>query len=206
MVFHSFIVGGLGPRFAWLSRYGWAGVDIFFDLSGFLIGCQVAGPLQCVERLSSAGSHARRVWRMLSAVTVVLAHCERFPLLREACGLASWWQFATCSLNLRVDHGHDQAVSHAWSLCAEEDFYLLLPLSGCRLAHRPSTLTFVAVCTGAMALGIVPGCSRNLALPGRKTVPGIARAQIEADDPGPTPQSARSPPGSMRTVTGSTPR
>jgi len=24
MLFHSFIVGGLGPDFEWLSRFGWA--------------------------------------------------------------------------------------------------------------------------------------------------------------------------------------
>ena len=34
MLFHSFIVGGLGPDFAWLSRYGgWCGPVLV--LSGF---------------------------------------------------------------------------------------------------------------------------------------------------------------------------
>ena len=72
MLFHSFIVGGLGPNFEWLSRFGWAGVDIFFVLSGFLIGTQVLRPLQRRERLSFGAFYARRAWRILPAFAVVL--------------------------------------------------------------------------------------------------------------------------------------
>lgn len=155
MLFHSFIVGGLGPHFAWLSRHGWAGVDIFFVLSGFLIGCQVLRPLQHGETLSFTGFHARRAWRILPAFVVVLALYLVFPMLREAPGLATWWQFATFSLNLLVDYGHDQAFSHAWSLCVEEHFYLFFPLLAWWLARRPSTLKFAAVCISVIALGIM---------------------------------------------------
>jgi peptidoglycan/LPS O-acetylase OafA/YrhL len=154
MLFHSYIVGGLGPGFAWLSRYGWAGVDIFFVLSGFLIGCQVLRPLQRGERLSFSTFYARRAWRILPAFVVVLGLYEFFPALREAPGLAPWWQFATFTLNLLIDYGHDQAFSHAWSLCVEEHFYLLFPLLAWWLARRPSMRKFAAVCLGVVALGI----------------------------------------------------
>ncbi len=155
MLFHSFIVGGLGADFSWLSRFGWAGVDIFFVLSGFLIGSQVLRPLQRGEALAFGAFYARRAWRILPAFAVVLLLYVCFPMLREAPGLAPWWQFATFTLNLLIDYGHEQAFSHAWSLCVEEHFYLVFPLLAWWLARRPSTRKFVGVCVGVLLLGIV---------------------------------------------------
>jgi peptidoglycan/LPS O-acetylase OafA/YrhL len=155
MLFHSFVVGGLGPDFAWLSRYGWAGVDIFFVLSGFLIGTQVLRPLQRDEPLSFGGFYARRAWRILPAFSVVLALYVFFPMLREVPGLQPWWQFATFTLNLLIDYNQNQAFSHAWSLCVEEHFYLVFPLLAWWLTRRPSTLKFVGVCAVVVVLGIV---------------------------------------------------
>ncbi len=65
MLFHAYALFGLGTAFAWLSGYGWMGVDIFFVLSGFLIGSQVLQPLQRGERLSFGRFYARRAWRIL---------------------------------------------------------------------------------------------------------------------------------------------
>src|SRR5690349_21937904 len=79
MLFHSFIVGGLGADFEWLSRFGWAGVDIFFVLSGYLIGAQVLEPLARAARLDFARFYARRAWRILPAFAVVLAVYVAFP-------------------------------------------------------------------------------------------------------------------------------
>ena len=154
MLFHSYIVGGLGPDFSWLSRYGWAGVDIFFVLSGFLIGSQVLRPLQRGERLSFRGFYARRAWRILPAFAVVLALYLCFPVLREAPGLAPWWQFATFTLNLLIDYDRHPAFSHAWSLCVEEHFYLVFPLLAWGLARRLSMTGFISLCGGIVVLGI----------------------------------------------------
>ncbi|MFC5581730.1 acyltransferase family protein [Rhodanobacter terrae] len=153
MLFHSFIVGGLGPDFAWLSRYGWAGVDIFFVPSGFLIGTQVLRPLQRGEPPSFGAFYARRAWRILPAFAVVLALYVWFPALREVPGLQPWWQFATFTLNLLTDARH-QAFSHAWSLCVEEHFYLVFPLLAWWLARRPSMSGFVSVCAAVVMLGV----------------------------------------------------
>ncbi|MDI9237906.1 acyltransferase [Lysobacter sp. LF1] len=154
MLFHSFLVGGLGPDFKWLERYGWMGVDIFFVLSGFLIGRQVLTPLAHGKTLSFADFYARRAYRILPAFVVVLAIYVFFPALREAEGLAPWWQFATFTLNLVVDYTHLPAFSHAWSLCVEEHFYLLFPTLALLLMRRPSAKVFIAVCVATVLAGI----------------------------------------------------
>jgi peptidoglycan/LPS O-acetylase OafA/YrhL len=152
MLFHAFLVGGLGPGFEWLSRFGWAGVDIFFVLSGFLIGSQLLRTLQRGEPLSLRGFYARRAWRIVPAFAVVLAVYVSFPALREAPGLAPWWQFATFTLNLLVDYGRQPAFSHAWSLCVEEHFYLLFPLLAWWATRQPSAARFGGLCA-ALVLG-----------------------------------------------------
>lgn len=154
MLFHSFLVGGLGPDFAWLSRYGWMGVDIFFVLSGFLIGRQVLQPLARGEPLSLREFYVRRAFRILPAFAVVLALYVALPAWREAPGLAPWWQFATFSLNFLIDYSKEQAFSHAWSLCVEEHFYLVFPLLAWWLTRRPSLTRVIALCIGLVLGGV----------------------------------------------------
>lgn len=154
MLFHSFIVGGLGENFAWASRYGWMGVDIFFVLSGYLIGSQLLRPLHRGEPLRLGAYYARRAWRILPAFAVVLAAYVFFPGLREAPGLQPWWQFATFTMNVLIDYTHNQAFSHAWSLCVEEHFYLAFPLLAGWLCRKPSAARFASACTAVIMIGI----------------------------------------------------
>jgi len=154
MLFHSFLVGGLGADFAWLSRFGWAGVDIFFVLSGFLIGSQLLQQLERSGTLSLGGFYARRAWRILPAFAVVLAMYVFFPALREVPGLQPWWQFASFTMNLLIDYERNPAFSHAWSLCVEEHFYLVFPLLALGLSRRASVPRFLAICAAVLLLGI----------------------------------------------------
>lgn len=154
MLFHSFLVGGLGTDLAWLSRYGWMGVDIFFVLSGFLIGRQVLAPLARGSDFSFREFYSRRAYRILPAFLVVLAVYAAFPALREAPGMAPWWQFATFTVNLLIDYGTQQAFSHAWSLCVEEHFYLVFPALAWGLTRRPSAAKFWSVCMLLVVAGI----------------------------------------------------
>ncbi|MCI2263845.1 acyltransferase family protein [Xanthomonas indica] len=154
MLFHSFVVGGLGPDWEWLSRDGWMGVDLFFVLSGFLIGGQVLAPLARAERLRYGEFYRRRAYRILPAYMVVLALYLAWPGFREAPGIAPWWLFASFTLNLGIDYANQQAFSHAWSLCVEEHFYLVFPLLAAWMLRQPSAPRFAALCVAVVLGGI----------------------------------------------------
>jgi peptidoglycan/LPS O-acetylase OafA/YrhL len=154
MLFHSFLVGGLGERWEWLSRYGWMGVDLFFVLSGFLIGQQLLAPLARGEALSLRDFYLRRAFRILPAFWVVLALYLLWPGFREAPGMEPWWKFALFFVNLDIDYLANAAFSHAWSLCVEEHFYLLFPLLGWALAGRVKLRHVVVLALAIVAGGI----------------------------------------------------
>ncbi len=155
MLFHSFVVGGLGPNWAWLSRYGWMGVDMFFVLSGFLIGVQVLKSFKDGGRLSLRDFYLRRAFRILPAYWAILLLYLLWPGFREAPGMEPGWKFFTFVLNLYIDYLSNTAFSHAWSLCVEEHFYLLFPLLAAWLLRRPSMRKFIALCMFLVLAGVM---------------------------------------------------
>ena len=112
-----------------IDRFGWIGVDLFFVLSGYLIG----GQLLASSRISNPASRiplgrffARRALRILPAYFVVLAIYFLLPAWREYPEISPLWKFLLSVQNLGLRGG--TAFSHAWSLGVEDQFYLLLPL------------------------------------------------------------------------------
>ncbi|RDJ00270.1 acyltransferase [Dyella solisilvae] len=154
MIFHSYIIGGWG-HFAGLDKHGWMGVDLFFALSGFLIGQQVFKPLAAGGRFSFADFYLRRAFRILPVYLLVVAVYFLWPGGREYPGIQPLWQFLTFSVNLLIDAQNSKAFSHVWSLCVEEHFYLLFPLLALWLARRPTAAKFLAVCIGLVLFGML---------------------------------------------------
>jgi peptidoglycan/LPS O-acetylase OafA/YrhL len=154
MLFHSWSVGGLG-RWDAIATPGWMGVDLFFVLSGFLIGQQVFAPLARGERFSYAGFYVRRAFRILPAFLVVLAMYAAVPAIREAPHLPPLWMFLTFTHNLLVDYNRERAFSHMWSLCVEEHFYLLFPVLAMLLVRRARVRTVGFCALAVLAGGIV---------------------------------------------------
>lgn len=156
MLFHSWLVGGLGEHWNGLARSGWMGVDLFFVLSGYLIGSQVMAPLARGERLAFGDFYLRRGFRILPAFLVVLALYVLMPAFREAEQMEPAWKFLTFTTNLSIDYTHNKAFSHAWSLCVEEHFYLLFPLLAVLFTRSGTARRFawlvVAIVVGGVLL------------------------------------------------------
>ena len=124
-MYHYEIFVSRAPTFGWLSDVGWVGVDLFFVLSGYLIANQLFAGMARGERLSLPRFYARRALRTLPVFWLVLAAFALFPAALGGRTPPPWWRFLTFTQNIGLEAG--TAFSHAWSLCIEEQFYLVLP-------------------------------------------------------------------------------
>ena len=103
MLFHfrnSQIPAGLHE----IARTGWMGVDLFFVLSGYLIGSQLLRPYLSGAQPSLPDFYLRRAFRVLPAYLTVLALYLAVPMFREAPSLSPTWQFLTFTENFRIDY------------------------------------------------------------------------------------------------------
>jgi peptidoglycan/LPS O-acetylase OafA/YrhL len=114
------------PTFGFASVVGWVGVDLFFVLSGYLIANQIFAGIARGQQLSLKYFYIRRGLRTLPAFWFVLALYFLFPTLMGGRPPPPLWRFLTFTQNLGLQGG--TAFSHAWSLCMEEQFYLVLPV------------------------------------------------------------------------------
>ena len=144
----------LPPLFSPVAQFGWMGVDLFFVLSGYLIGSQLLKSYSSGGRPSLLAFYRRRAFRILPAYLFVLLLYFTFPFWREADGISPLWQLLTFTENLFVDYGTNQAFSHVWSLCVEEHFYLVLPLLLIWMMRKPSIQKTVSVLTFFSVLGM----------------------------------------------------
>jgi peptidoglycan/LPS O-acetylase OafA/YrhL len=153
MIYHGSLFG-LTSQDHWLVRFGWMGVDLFFVLSGFLIAGQLLRPWARGERPSYARFFGRRLLRTLPAYLVVVGLYFLIPAVRDRPSMAPPWQFLTFTENLLVDMSVPKGFSHVWSLCVEEQFYLVFPAVVALIALRPTPGRIVAALAGVVLLGM----------------------------------------------------
>ncbi|KQV58709.1 hypothetical protein ASC70_08020 [Caulobacter sp. Root343] len=110
------------PLLDWLLQpgrsFGWAGVDLFFVLSGFLIGGIVLKEREVSGRFDAGRFLGRRAIRLWPVVWVFLA--AQLVLADK-----SWTTFLFQNL-LHVQNYWVSSISHLWSLAVEEHFYVIL--------------------------------------------------------------------------------
>ena len=110
-----------------IGRFGWIGVDLFFVLSGFLISGQLFNNIKVFHNIHLKSFYIKRFFRIIPpyAFTLLLYFC--IPVFREREALSPLWKFITFTQNYGLDVINKGTFSHAWSLCIEEQFYLVLP-------------------------------------------------------------------------------
>jgi peptidoglycan/LPS O-acetylase OafA/YrhL len=118
---------------------GFAGVDIFFVISGYLIGRHLLQDIQAA-RLSILGFYARRARRIFPALGLVLISvwCVGWFILSSSEFAALGRHIVAAALFsnnflLSSESGYfdasalEKPLLHLWSLGIEEQFYLLVP-------------------------------------------------------------------------------
>lgn len=133
--------------FGFLGEIGWVGVDLFFALSGYLIGNQIFAAMRSGRGFSLKNFYARRFLRTLPNFYVVLALYALWPYFRAGAELPPLWQFLSFTQNLDLMPG--TAFSHAWSLCVEEQFYVLLPALALLIAACRKSLAWAWIAVAA---------------------------------------------------------
>ncbi len=128
-----------GTRVArWLvdaAEIGWAGVDLFFVLSGFLITGILLDAKNSPRYFSSFyGRRALRIFPLYYAVLSIVMILRWMPDRYDLLGLSDmsaspWWLwiFATNIVTAVEKEYVFGSLGHFWSLAVEEHFYLVWP-------------------------------------------------------------------------------
>ena len=114
-----------------VTAAGWAGVDLFFVLSGFFIGTQLWRELAKTGTIEFGRFMIRRglrIWPLyffFFAMVTIFWH-------RAAIGHQHGWS----DLVFLTNYFHKGIVGGSWSLCSEEQFYIIAPLTLLLISKR----------------------------------------------------------------------
>ncbi|MFI6785232.1 acyltransferase family protein [Micromonospora sp. NPDC050276] len=145
-----------GPGWAWTS--GWAGVQLFFVLSGFLITTLLLREEEGRGRVSLRSFYIRRIFRILPVYFVVLAATYALAHLngRGATVRESMPHY----LLMANEFAPTLAFLHSWTIAIEWKFYLAWPLFAFVLVaatfRRRLTATLLAVAALAAIVPFTP--------------------------------------------------
>lgn len=148
---------GLGYPLKELLLFGWAGVQLFFVLSGFLITGALLDTQTAPNYYTSF--YARRALRilplyygMLVVSFLLLAPLRLLPAETLAGQHSQVWLWTFLSNWTDPLVGGVHGFSHFWSLAVEEQFYLLWPFILRRIPPRRVFQLCVALAVAALAI------------------------------------------------------
>jgi peptidoglycan/LPS O-acetylase OafA/YrhL len=146
---------------------GYAGVDVFFVISGFLITSQLVRAHERSGRVSFGSFYAGRIRRLLPSAAVVIVATvilgsfvlppfEIRSLLKDALAATFYvinYRFAFEGTVYQEFASAPSALQHLWSLSVEEQFYIVWPalIALCALVGRRRFRAVLAVTLAAGA-------------------------------------------------------
>lgn len=116
-------IGWLSHVRSFFDRFGWTGVDLFFVLSGFLIGGLLFREVKQTGSLDARRFLTRRALKLWPAYFALLAWATLKAIRHHEFAFADLWP----SL-LQVQNYGTLLRGQTWSLAVEEHFYLSLAL------------------------------------------------------------------------------
>jgi peptidoglycan/LPS O-acetylase OafA/YrhL len=144
------VVGSLAQT--WF-RVGWLGVDLFFVLSGFLIGGLLIRELRKHDRIDIARFLVRRGLKIYPAYFVFIAYLILVPTAKAVISgsdgwatLAAEWLRYWPNLLFLQNYVGSNPAGHTWTLAVEEHFYLMLPFVLAALAATGRLRLLVPLC------------------------------------------------------------
>lgn len=162
--------GAVSASWNAVASWGWTGVELFFVLSGFLITGILLDTRP--ERHYFRNFYARRTLRIFPLYYATVAAL----LLCGAAHHAPWlWSYSLNYLQAAAGDFHvaGAVTGHFWSLCVEEQFYLVWPLVVWVTPARHLRAVCIAVLgmsiavRGSLLLGGMPAPGPHVILPGR---------------------------------------
>lgn len=135
---------------------GWAGVDVFFVLSGYLITAVLTNEISTTGRISFYNFYRNRFLRLAPAFAFLLVTLSldvalnKIPKVEylEAIGISAAYLM---NLNRIFEWFPEWCLGHTWSLAMEEQFYLLWP-AVLVFINRKAPIFWTSLAVAAMLL------------------------------------------------------
>ena len=135
---------------------GTVGVELFFGISGFVIGRSLLAEREATGGVSLLGFYVRRIFRIVPPLLLYVAVVEtlaQFGVLPNAAKSSINILSFTCNLIGPQCGGY--VGGHTWSLSVEEQFYLVIPLVLALVSARSrATLTAVLLAYPLLVIGL----------------------------------------------------